>query len=349
MDNLFFDLTASSNARKVPILDPDYPADVTMKATDGSAKFAVVITKQGRPGRYSYQWYANGVAVEGETGDTYVRDVSEDKGLYKIWCEVTNNAGTVRTREATLTVTKVPVLDASYPVDVSCAIKDNVAPAAVKFAESGYPDSYTYQWYANDAPVAGATGSTFNLSSDTVGTWKIYCVVTNEAGSVKTRISTVTVNVKWIYSNGVSDGGVSGYGWYDAYLNPNNFASVTVENGNLVLNAIGPNANAVAYSNKQYDLTGINTVVFGLSAMIATNPQNTTYAKFGVSNGLGSVGAPDYSFAAVTTIIPFNHSGSLTYIAVDVSALNGFYHIKATLERNYYYEDHIYINQIYLS
>jgi hypothetical protein len=209
-----FDLTANTNARKVPILNVEYPKDVTMKATDGNATFTAVIAKDGRPDKYTYQWYVNGAAVPGSTGETYVRDVSGDKGKYSVWCEVTNKAGTVRTREATLTVKKLPVLNGSYPENVSAFVGSSVTFQVVT-SEDGYPASYSYQWYLNGAAVPGATGTSFNHYRSLEGSDTVYCIVTNEVGSVKSRDAVLTANRLYLYNYGDQCAGITG-GWVPA-------------------------------------------------------------------------------------------------------------------------------------
>lgn len=88
----------------LPILDESLPADASVTATN-SATFKVSIAKDGKPKEYTYQWYENGKAVSGATSDTYVRSTTKnDGGQYLIYCTVTNKAGTVTSRTATLSV-----------------------------------------------------------------------------------------------------------------------------------------------------------------------------------------------------------------------------------------------------
>lgn len=209
-----FDLTANTNAKKVPILNVEYPKDVTMKATDGNATFTAVIAKDGRPDKYTYQWYVNGAPVAEANNATYVRNVSGDKGQYTVWCEVANKAGTVRTREATLTVKRLPVLNGGYPANVSVSVGSS-ATFRVVTSEDGYPANYSYQWYLNGAAVSGATGTSFNHYRSLEGSDTVYCIVTNEAGSVKSRDAVLTANRIYLYNNGDQCVGITG-GWVPA-------------------------------------------------------------------------------------------------------------------------------------
>lgn len=197
---MLFDLTANSNTRKVMVLDPSFPKDVTVNVSNGETKaiFQAVVAEDGRPKEYTYQWYVNDAAVEGATGATYERDVSNDKGVYSVFCDVTNKAGTVRTRNAALTVKKLPALDSALPTDATITV---LYPTTlnVTITDAGYPDSYTYQWYVDGQAVEGQTGASFEYTPQTLNAKSVYCAVTNEAGTANSRTATVTVNEDRLY------------------------------------------------------------------------------------------------------------------------------------------------------
>lgn len=187
-----FDMTANTNVRKIMILNPSFPEDKTVKSTDGIATFSVAVSKDGRPNEYSYKWFVDGVAVSGVTSNSYARDVSQDMGVHTVWCEVSNKAGTVKSREANLTVNRLPVLSTSYPADATVE-KGSSVTAKVSIAEAGYPASYTYQWYNNGSAVSGATGSSYTFTAGTAGDVELYCKVSNSAGTVTSRTATIKV------------------------------------------------------------------------------------------------------------------------------------------------------------
>lgn len=93
------------NAYKMPVLSSAYPADVTQMETDGSTTFKVVIATAGNPANYTYQWYWNGSKVSGATSASYTRS-GIAAGTYTVYCKVTNEAGTVTSRTATVTVNR---------------------------------------------------------------------------------------------------------------------------------------------------------------------------------------------------------------------------------------------------
>lgn len=90
---------------ELPVLSASYPRDVTVTAAAGaSASFSVSITTPGRPAEYTYQWYRNGAAVSGGTAASLTLTGLTAATTYSVYCKVTNKAGSVNSRTATLTV-----------------------------------------------------------------------------------------------------------------------------------------------------------------------------------------------------------------------------------------------------
>lgn len=184
----------------VPTLNSSYPEDVSATVINNevkSATFNVVISKAGIPDSYTYQWYVDGAAVSGATGSSYTKSDLNASASYNIYCNVTNAAGTVKSRTATLNVTKYtsPVLDANYPQDVTVVEGANVSASfSVSIATHGSPSTYSYQWYENGSAVSGATSSAYTKTGlSTEGRYTVYCTVTNTAGTVTSRTATLIV------------------------------------------------------------------------------------------------------------------------------------------------------------
>lgn len=89
---------------------------------------------------------------------------------------------------------KLPVLNSSYPADVTGRFGAvSAAVFRVEIALDGKPEVYSYQWYFDGNPVPGATGSSYTRTGvSTTGVHHVYCVVTNGAGSVKSREAVMT-------------------------------------------------------------------------------------------------------------------------------------------------------------
>lgn len=90
---------------ELPVLNEAYPQNVSLiQSASGSATFMVVIDTPGKPAEYTYQWYVNGSKVSGATGISYTKTGLTSVATYTVYCEVTNKAGTVTSRVATLKV-----------------------------------------------------------------------------------------------------------------------------------------------------------------------------------------------------------------------------------------------------
>lgn len=98
---------SNAPARVLPVLNSSYPQDVSlMESASGSATtFQVQIATAGKPAKYTYQWYVNGSAVSGANGTSFTKTGLTSAASYTVYCTVTNKAGTVTSRVATLTVT----------------------------------------------------------------------------------------------------------------------------------------------------------------------------------------------------------------------------------------------------
>lgn len=89
---------------------------------------------------------------------------------------------------------QLPVLDASYPQDVTIiASADATAVFSVLISEPGKPAEYTYQWYVNGVAKSGAISASYATDTTFIGTQSIYCAVTNKAGTVASRTAILTV------------------------------------------------------------------------------------------------------------------------------------------------------------
>lgn len=106
----------------------------------------------------------------------------------------------------------VPILNSSYPANVSSAAIGKTVTFKVVIETEGVPRTYTYQWYKNGAAVSGATSSSYSFTPTAVGTYNIYCLVSNQAGSVTSRTATLTVNRLYLYNAGDTCDSVTG-GW----------------------------------------------------------------------------------------------------------------------------------------
>lgn len=322
---------------KIPILNANFPEDVTttvIKGNTTSATFTAVISEPGNPAIYTYQWYVNGSAVEGATSSTFVKDDLATTEMYSVYCEVTNKKGTVTTRIATLEVIQLhtPDIDDIHPKDATVEVNNSVTCEVVIETE-GTPAEYTYQWYKDGNAIDGANESSYTFVSDTVGTTNLYCVVTNAAGSVTSRTATVTTEVYYIFKDGkFANSGSWGFTGDDSE-----------DEGELkdgVLHLYDQSSGwASIYSTKKYDFTKRKKLYFRCTKLYQNGSDSKFY--FGVADTQG-----DSKYIASYNIDAYSTSSKKTF-TVDVSKISGTHYVKFGTVRNEYANSDIYVDQIY--
>lgn len=90
--------------RALPVLDKSYPKAATVMRSGGEVTLEVKITTPGVPDKYTYQWYKDGAAISGATNSTYKFSTNIAAGQYSVYCNVTNAAGTVKSRTAVVQI-----------------------------------------------------------------------------------------------------------------------------------------------------------------------------------------------------------------------------------------------------
>ncbi len=160
------------------------PEDATI-FDDEEATLEVVAEANGA---LSYQWYKDGVAIEGATEATYV---TAEAGEY--YAVVTNELnGTTATTE-TVKVTVVVLEHADVPVitdepEDAYILEGETATLAVEAVANG---ELAYQWYKDGVAIEGATEATY----ETAEAGEYYAVVTNTLNGETTETETVKVTV----------------------------------------------------------------------------------------------------------------------------------------------------------
>ena len=173
------------------------PKNVTVDAGK-TATFKVVATGTG----LSYQWYYRtsssgewtAVKTNGKAA-TYTLTTAARHNGYQYRCKVTNAAGSVYSRVATLTVVTKPTIT-TQPKNVSVSAGKT---ATFKVVASG--TGLSYQWYYQKPKTttwvkvsSNGTSATYKLTTAARHNgYKYRCVVTNSAGSVTSNEVTLTV------------------------------------------------------------------------------------------------------------------------------------------------------------
>ncbi len=152
----------------------------------------------GSGANITYQWYKDGVAVEGETNATIAPTAS---GAY--YCKATSGTTTIQSSTTNVTVPGVDTETPVFTTDLAATATATVGTAKTLTVAANHVESY--QWYSNTTasnnggqPISGATSASYTFTPAATGTLYYYCVVTNSKAtstkSVASAVCTVTVN-----------------------------------------------------------------------------------------------------------------------------------------------------------
>jgi hypothetical protein len=160
-------------------------------STGNSATFLITATSTTT---MSYQWQVNSVAISGANSSSYntgAVTVPDSGKVYR--CIVTNNAGSVTSSTATLTVSSGAVTPS---ITVNPANESVVVGNSAKFDVSATGSSpLFYQWRKNNANISGATSYSYTTPATTIADngAGYDCVVTNTSGSATSTQGILTV------------------------------------------------------------------------------------------------------------------------------------------------------------
>jgi hypothetical protein len=138
---------------------------------------------------FSYQWRRNGVSISGATTASYTISNVQTSQAGNYTVVVSNSSGTATSATAVLTVNVPPSITAQ-PQSRTITAGNS---AAFSVTASGTAP-LSYQWYWNNSAVAGATATSYTISTtqpSKAGDYKV--TVSNVAGSVDSAVATLTV------------------------------------------------------------------------------------------------------------------------------------------------------------
>lgn len=202
---------------------------------------------------------------------------------------------------------KLPVLDSAYPLDVNVDVGEDIS-FEVKIAEPGKPAEYTFQWYYDDAPVDGATESTYSRVSES-GSHSVYCMVMNKAGAVKSRTATVGALRMYLFKDGNQYESVTG-GWESSEWNNKGTAQVTTK---LYVSSANASKLAIVGTSQKIDFTGFDVLHY-------TSPNGRGGKAYG---GYLRV-CTDKNHNSHVASVTINAAGNGT---LDISAIDGEYYV----------------------
>ena len=151
---------------------------------------------------YRYQWTAGGSDIDGATGSTYTLAYSEQGKTIQVRVAFTDDADNEETltSEATETVAAKPnTAPTGQPtIGGTPQVEETLTADTANIADQdGLTSvSYSYQWIAGGSDIAGATGSTYTLTSSEQGqTVQVRVTFTDDANNEENLTSEATAEV----------------------------------------------------------------------------------------------------------------------------------------------------------
>ena len=151
--------------------------------------------------QYDYQWLADDTDIAGATGLTYTLTDSEESKAITVQVSFTDDADNQETLTSGATDTVEAAPTTNSPATGAPTITGTAQVGETLTANtSGVADAdglsnvqYEYQWLADDAEVAGATGSTYTLVADDMGkAISVSVSFTDDADNEETLTSAAT-------------------------------------------------------------------------------------------------------------------------------------------------------------
>ena len=153
-------------------------------------------------GTLTYQWFADGQAVNGATSATFTIPADATAGTHTYYCEVTNTVNgvgsTTKTNEVEFTIYDITPTIVAQPTAPANNSYGATTGRDISVSASAATGSVSYQWYSNTTNsttggtlINGATSNTYTIPSDeAVGTHYYYCEITNVVGNDSVTVAT---------------------------------------------------------------------------------------------------------------------------------------------------------------
>ncbi len=151
---------------------------------------------------YSYQWIAGGTDIAGATGSSYTLTSSEQGQAIQVRVTFTDDADDEETLTSAATAavsakantapTGLPTIDGTAQVGETLT----ASTSAIADADGLTNVSYSYQWLAGGNDIAGATGSSYTLTSSEQGkAIQVRVTFTDDADNEESLTSAATAAV----------------------------------------------------------------------------------------------------------------------------------------------------------
>ena len=150
---------------------------------------------------FTYQWLADDADIAGATGSTYTLVAADAGKAIEVQVSFTDDAGNAEslTSAASAAVTAVNSPATGAPtISGTAQVGETLTASATGITDSdGLTNAtFTYQWLADDADIAGATGSTYTLvAADSGKAIKVQVSFTDDAGNAESLTSVASAAV----------------------------------------------------------------------------------------------------------------------------------------------------------
>ena len=148
---------------------------------------------------FGYQWLADGAEIAGAANSTYTLAADDEGRAVSVQLSFSDDAGNEETltSEPTAEVAAKPNSTATGQLTISgtAQVGETLTANTSSIADADGLDNatFTYQWLAGDAEIAGATGASYTLVGADVGkTIKVRVSFTDDAGHGETLTSAAT-------------------------------------------------------------------------------------------------------------------------------------------------------------
>ncbi len=178
--------------------DPDGAVTISGTASEGETLTAdtSAISDADGLGAFSYQWQADGSAINGATGTTFELTQAQVGETITVKVSYTDGGNTAETliSAATATVTNTNDAPTGLPtIDGTATQGETLTADASGITDADGLGAFSYQWQADGSAINGATGASFELTQEQVGdTITVTVSYTDGGGTDETLTSAAT-------------------------------------------------------------------------------------------------------------------------------------------------------------
>lgn len=168
-----------------PVLVRDLETAPVTVVEGGQAPVLAVVGSAAAGEQLTYQWFCDGVAVEGANQASFAPDVLPGEHTYYVVLTSSANGASVMVKSSEVVVRGVapavaPEFTAQLPELTETTVGKPVSLTAVATSADG--GVLTYQWFCDGAAIEGATDATYTVDATEVGKHTYSVEVTNTLG-----------------------------------------------------------------------------------------------------------------------------------------------------------------------